>query len=196
MSGVHGERFPTCMEFGENATIPKCNKPGCPGNKTWADIFPAQSTPSQADEITAFREENWTREALAETIHKARWPADRVMAVIPFADEDRSGREYCFRLADAVLASLPPQECRDAIIEECAVAAEWFHGVAGVVAAIRKLKHSQEATGPTHEELIGWATEWHPRHCDQRVNVDPSIYFRDARLMRAILAKYDLRAKR
>lgn len=46
-----------------------------------------------------------SREELAETIHKARWPADRQMAVTPFADEDRNGREYCFRIADAVLGS-------------------------------------------------------------------------------------------
>lgn len=46
------------------------------------------------------------REVLAETIHKARWPADRTMAITPFADEDRSGREYCYRIADAVLMLL------------------------------------------------------------------------------------------
>lgn len=45
------------------------------------------------------------RQAMAETIHKARWPADRQMAVTPFEDEDRNGREYCFRIADAVLAA-------------------------------------------------------------------------------------------
>ncbi len=44
-----------------------------------------------------------TREQLAETIHKARWPNDHQMDITPFADEDRSGREYCFRIADAVL---------------------------------------------------------------------------------------------
>lgn len=53
------------------------------------------------------------RTALAATIHAARWPADRQLAVTPFADEDRNGREYCFRIADAVLsaaASRGPQE--------------------------------------------------------------------------------------
>ncbi len=47
-----------------------------------------------------------SRDVMAETIHNARWPADRQMAITPFADEDRNGREYCFRIADAVLAAL------------------------------------------------------------------------------------------
>ena len=46
-----------------------------------------------------------SREELAEVIHKARWPADRQIAITPFADEDRSGREYCLRIADAILAN-------------------------------------------------------------------------------------------
>lgn len=44
------------------------------------------------------------RNKLAATIHKARWPADRATAATPFEEEDRHGREYCFRIADAVLA--------------------------------------------------------------------------------------------
>lgn len=40
--------------------------------------------------------------ALAAAIHKARWPADRTLAATPFEDEDRNGREYCLRIADAV----------------------------------------------------------------------------------------------
>lgn len=40
---------------------------------------------------------------LAEVIHKARWPKDRQMDITSFADEDRSGREYCFRIARAVM---------------------------------------------------------------------------------------------
>lgn len=31
MSGVHCEKFPTCMELGLNATVPSCSKPDCPG---------------------------------------------------------------------------------------------------------------------------------------------------------------------
>jgi hypothetical protein len=50
-----------------------------------------------------------SREVMAETIHNARWPADRQLAVTPFADEDRNGREYCFRIADAVRAALASQ---------------------------------------------------------------------------------------
>ena len=50
--------------------------------------------------------EEIARETLAETIHKARWPLDRVIHITPFADEDRNGREYCFRIADAILALL------------------------------------------------------------------------------------------
>jgi hypothetical protein len=48
------------------------------------------------------------RERIAATVHKARWPADRQMTATPFADEDRNGREYCFRIADAILALLSP----------------------------------------------------------------------------------------
>jgi hypothetical protein len=43
--------------------------------------------------------------ALAEVIHKARWPEDQTLAITPFADEDRNGREYCLRIAGAVMAS-------------------------------------------------------------------------------------------
>lgn len=50
-----------------------------------------------------------SREEMAATIHKARWPADRALAATPFEDEDRNGREYCFRIADAVLAALRSQ---------------------------------------------------------------------------------------
>ena len=45
------------------------------------------------------------RDKLAETIHRARWPADRAMAITPFEDEDKNGREYCYRIADAVIAA-------------------------------------------------------------------------------------------
>ena len=59
------------------------------------DLAKAQTSPvSGPDE----------RLAMAETIHKARWPASRQMEITPFADEDRNGREYCLRIADAVLA--------------------------------------------------------------------------------------------
>lgn len=50
-----------------------------------------------------------SRDKLAEAIHKARWPADRATAITPFEDEDRNGREYCYRIADAVMHHLAPE---------------------------------------------------------------------------------------
>lgn len=43
---------------------------------------------------------------LAETVHKARWPAYRQMAITPFADADDHDREYCRRIATAILTLL------------------------------------------------------------------------------------------
>ena len=77
-----------------------------------------QGTPRVVDALHEFRgrfnatlqpdplREEIARETLAETIHKARWPLDRVIHITPFADEYRNGREYCFRIADAILALL------------------------------------------------------------------------------------------
>lgn len=53
------------------------------------------------------------RDKLAETIHNARWPADRQLAVTPFADENRNGREYCYRIADAILNAAPANHGTD-----------------------------------------------------------------------------------
>lgn len=57
------------------------------------------------------REQEQDREAklleMAEIVHKARWPEDRQMDITPFADEDKNGRDYCIRIARAVLAALP-----------------------------------------------------------------------------------------
>ena len=47
---------------------------------------------------------------LAETIHRARWPEDRQIAITPFVDEDQNGREYCFRIARAILSLLGEQQ--------------------------------------------------------------------------------------
>lgn len=52
--------------------------------------------------------------ALAEAIHQARWPADRQMAVTPFADEDTNAREYCMRIARAV-QGLAIKQCAEVI---------------------------------------------------------------------------------
>lgn len=95
-------------QFHPGKCLPDCMMPDsgecCPGYVALYDAYwhlirgaPAQRAPS--------------REVMAETIHNARWPADRQMAVTPFADEDRNGREYCFRIADAVLAALTSTEC-------------------------------------------------------------------------------------
>lgn len=46
------------------------------------------------------------RSAVAEAVHKGRFPADREPT--PFADEDAGGRAYCFRIADSVLALSAP----------------------------------------------------------------------------------------
>lgn len=39
MSEAHCERFPECMEVGENKHIPKCAKADCPGNSTFFSHF-------------------------------------------------------------------------------------------------------------------------------------------------------------
>lgn len=49
-----------------------------------------------------------SREELAETVHRARFSADREPT--PFAEEDRSGQEYCRRIADAILQRLSNQQ--------------------------------------------------------------------------------------
>jgi NTP pyrophosphatase (non-canonical NTP hydrolase) len=61
----------------------------------------------QAEVLSTSQPDHSTLEAMAETIHKARWPADRQMDITPFADEDKNGREYCFRIARAALAATP-----------------------------------------------------------------------------------------
>lgn len=63
----------------------------------------AQGIFDEQDEIRQENAEHAGMMALAEVIHNARWPEDRQLAVTPFADEDRSGREYCMRIARAVM---------------------------------------------------------------------------------------------
>jgi hypothetical protein len=46
------------------------------------------------------------RERIAEAVHLGRFPADRDPT--PWADECRTGRDYCYRIADAILARLSP----------------------------------------------------------------------------------------
>lgn len=35
MAGAHCERFPACIEATNDATIPRCHKPDCPGRETF-----------------------------------------------------------------------------------------------------------------------------------------------------------------
>lgn len=55
------------------------------------------------------------RNAIAEAVHRGRFPADREPT--PFEGEDRSGREYCFRIADAVLPLVSGPEAAKRIEE-------------------------------------------------------------------------------
>jgi hypothetical protein len=43
-----------------------------------------------------------SREAVAEAVHRGRFPAGQEPT--PFQDEDRRGREYCFRIADQIIS--------------------------------------------------------------------------------------------
>jgi hypothetical protein len=65
-------------------------------------------------------------ERLAEVVHKARWPENHQMDITPFADEDRGGREYCFRIARAIVRSLP--DARETVAEDIA---KWLHDETG-----------------------------------------------------------------
>lgn len=66
----------------------------------------AQGIFDEQDEVRQENAEHAGLLALAEVIHNARWPDDRQTAVTPFADEDRNGREYCLRIARAVMRYL------------------------------------------------------------------------------------------
>jgi hypothetical protein len=61
------------------------------------------------------------RDRLAEAVHRGRFTADREPT--PFADEDRHGREYCFRIADAVLALTSPTSGENGDLHRAADAA-------------------------------------------------------------------------
>lgn len=68
------------------------------------------------------------REQIARAVHKGRYPADREPE--PWEEEDRSGQEYCLRIADRVLA-LPPQAAPGVVeaLKECADAVDFFDRV-------------------------------------------------------------------
>ena len=70
-------------------------------------LLSLRRAPAQASDVV------WThgkRQAMAEVVHKARF---KEREPNPFEEEDRNGRAYCFRIADAVLASLPAQPPQD-----------------------------------------------------------------------------------
>lgn len=92
-----------------------------------------------------------SREDLAETIHKARWPADRQMAIIPFADEDRSGREYCFRIADAILTRAGPAQDAVRAAAERVCWFDWSDNDMDAVAAIDALRKAITSSVPSTE---------------------------------------------
>jgi len=68
-------------------------------------------------------------EAMAEIVHNARWPADRQMDITPFADEDRNGREYCFRIARAVLAAKPASHAAEGGEDLRQTLTNWFNSL-------------------------------------------------------------------
>lgn len=99
------------------------------------------------------------REEMAATIHKARWPADRASAATPFEDEDRNGREYCFRIADAVLASLSQSDAQSGVARPSAFLA-WARETFGPVALVRGerlLRFVEEAIELAHADGMGRA---------------------------------------
>lgn len=61
-------------------------------------------TPTRGDveRLIEARQEK-LRDAIAEAVHRGRYPADREPE--PFEREDCLSREYCFRIADSVLAA-------------------------------------------------------------------------------------------
>lgn len=64
-------------------------------------------------------------ERVARAIHYARWAPEDAHRREPFEDEDRRGREYCFRLANAAIASMSTPEgelegrARELLAAEC-----------------------------------------------------------------------------
>jgi hypothetical protein len=46
------------------------------------------------------------------------------------------------------------------------------------------------------DELAGWARNWHWNDCADDGPVDPSIYFRDARMLKAFITKFEQRLPR
>jgi hypothetical protein len=50
------------------------------------------------------------------------------------------------------------------------------------------------AVKPTDDELAGWARNWHWNDTAQDRPVDPSIYFRDMRMLKAFITKFSVAA--
>lgn len=49
MSGALCERFPTCPNSTNDATIPKCDAPDCPGRQTFAPFLHIMPKPDDCD---------------------------------------------------------------------------------------------------------------------------------------------------
>ena len=49
MSGAMCQNFPICMEATNDATIPKCDKPLCPGKRTWSEVFHTTPKPDACE---------------------------------------------------------------------------------------------------------------------------------------------------
>jgi hypothetical protein len=54
---------------------------------------------------------------------------------------------------------------------------------------------SMGAVKPTDDELAGWARNWHWNDTAQDRPVDPSIYFRDMRMLKAFITKFSVAAE-
>lgn len=103
---------------------PNCRDDMRPG--TWAHPTAGQLRKAHAayTAITPSEGDGAGEEALAEVVHRGRFPADRPPT--PWADEDASSKEYCHRIARLVLATLSPRPPVD---------------VEGLVEAIARARH-------------------------------------------------------
>lgn len=89
---------------GWNAACDSHNS-GYPGREDLAFEQYAADLPPKAT-LAALKSPAVERDILADAVHRGRFPADREPT--PFADEDRRGREYCYRIADVILALPAP----------------------------------------------------------------------------------------
>lgn len=57
-----------------------------------------------------------------------------------------------------------------------------------IISAALRLAAKPAEDGWTDQKLAGWARSWHWNDCAEDKPVDPSIYFRDMRLLKAFVA--------